>query len=197
MRVLIVDDDPLSQLHVRSVAAPLGHDLELADTGIEAWEKFLSFRPHLIVTDWLMPELSGLDLCRRVRELDQGAETYIVVMTALSSPEDRIEALRAGASDVVIKPLTSEELRLRIAMAERLVLGEAAREETALRAALAEQSGNDLDWVRALAENYASRGEYVKARAFTRRHIEAMESVLGAEHERVMRLRETLETLRA
>lgn len=196
MRVLIADDDPLSQLHVEAVTAPLGHEVVLAESGEEAWEKYLSFRPHVIVTDWLMPGLSGIDLCKRIRETEGTEETYIILVTALSSPSDRIEALSAGANDVLVKPITTESLRLRLAMAERLRLGEAVREETALRAALVEQADNTLDWVRALADNYTERGELVKARAFMRRHIEAMGTVLGADHERVVRLRDALAALR-
>ncbi|MFO0670917.1 MAG: response regulator [Polyangiaceae bacterium] len=196
MRVLIADDDPLSQLHVEAVTAPLGHEVMLADTGEDAWEKYVSFRPHVIVTDWLMPGLSGLDLCRRVRETEANEETYVILVTALSSTSDRVEALSAGANDVLVKPITTDGLRLRLAMAERLRLGEAVREETALRAALVEQADHALDWVQALAENYSERGELVKARAFMRRHIDAMGTVLGPDHERVARLREALEALR-
>lgn len=196
MRVLIADDDPLAELHVRSVVAPLGHSIESAGSGVEAWEKYLAFRPHVVVSDWLMPELSGLDLCRRIRQTENKEETYVIIITALSESSHRIEALGAGASELMVKPIDSDELLLRLSIAERLVLGENAREETTLRSALATQSSNDIDWIRALVESYATRGEYVKARAFLRRYIAAMSGVLGPEHERVERLRHTLEEMR-
>ncbi len=195
MRVLIADDDPIALLYAQSVAVALDHEVALAETGEAALALVDSFQPHVIVTDWLMPGLSGVDLCQQVRAGEATRETYIIVYTALSTPEDRLEALGAGADDVLIKPIAAEDFEARLHLAERVTCGASASDETVLRAALARSASNDADLVRALAETYKSREDRVKARAFMRRQLHVVEAVLGDSHERVKHLRGALSAL--
>ncbi len=130
MRILVADDEPTSRLIAQMVLRKLGYECETVTDGLEAWEVFCADRPDVIISDWMMPGLTGLELCRKVRAHTSGAHTYFIMVSGLEAPEKIIEGMAAGADDYLTKPLDHQVLRMRMIAAARV---------TALHLKLAEQ----------------------------------------------------------
>lgn len=127
LKTLVADDDPIARLLVVAVLAELGHHTEVAGNGREAWEKFQSLHPDLVVLDAEMPEMDGLDVCRRIREIDEKRETFVLFLTTRDHPESFERVLDAGADEFIAKPTTPEDLRARLIVARRRITQDAAR----------------------------------------------------------------------
>ena len=125
MRILIVDDDPTTLRLVSHAVQILGHEPVTASDGVEALEMFLADWFPVIITDWEMPELNGIELCRQVRGADLPIYTYILFLTSRTEKQHLIEALAAGADDFVSKPFNPHELQARLGAAGRIVSLEA------------------------------------------------------------------------
>ena len=115
-RILIVDDEPQIRRVLRTSLAAQGYDLRTAADGETALETFGDWAPDLVVTDLSMPEMGGLELCRRLRAYSQ---TPIIVLSVRGEEEAKIEALDAGADDYVTKPFSMGELLARVRAALR------------------------------------------------------------------------------
>jgi CheY-like chemotaxis protein len=122
MKVLIAEDDAVSALVLRRALEGLGHEVTVAVDGAQAWRIFQETRPRLIVTDWMMPELDGPGLCRRIRSLTDGPFTYIIMHTAKREPRDRLDGLKAGANAFLPKPLNREDLASSVDMACQILV---------------------------------------------------------------------------
>lgn len=120
MKILIAEDDPAARLIVRKSLEDAGHDCIAFEDGLEAWMYYAEHSAQLIVTDWMMPEMDGLELCRRVRDSWAQSYTYILILTALSGREKLMEALEAGADDFMTKPVDVPQLVARIKVAQRI-----------------------------------------------------------------------------
>ncbi len=121
MKILIVEDDPISVLVLRKTLTGFGHDVTEAEDGAAAWELLQTNAFEVVITDWVMPKMDGIELCRRIRNIESGTYTYVIILTAKSQRDDRIDALRYGADDMLIKPLDPTELRARLGVAERFL----------------------------------------------------------------------------
>jgi len=99
----------------------LGYQVVAAANGKEAWEAFRKGRFRLVISDVLMPEMDGLELCRRIRKHKQSKYTYVVMITALIGKKDYLEGMEAGADDFVTKPFDPDELKARLRVAERII----------------------------------------------------------------------------
>jgi two-component system, OmpR family, KDP operon response regulator KdpE len=117
-RVLVVDDEPQIIRVLRTGLTSRGYDVRTAADGEEAIESFASFEPDLVVTDLSMPNLSGLDLCRRLRSI---STVPIIVLSVKGEERTKVDALDAGADDYVTKPFGMEELLARVRAALRRV----------------------------------------------------------------------------
>lgn len=121
MRTLVVDDDTVSALVLRKTLEHLGHE---AITAADGWEAARLYDAHsfpVIISDWMMPRMDGLDLCRHVRSAEVEAYTYFILLTAKTQRSDRLEALQAGVDDFLTKPLDRAELAARMTVAGRIV----------------------------------------------------------------------------
>ena len=125
MRILIVDNDPTTRRLVSHAVGILGHEPITACDGSDARDKFLAEWFPVIITDWEMPEMSGIELCRQVRGAELPIYTYILFLTSKQEKQHLIEALAAGADDFVSKPFNPHELQARLGAAERIVRLEA------------------------------------------------------------------------
>ncbi len=114
-QILLVDDDPWIVRMVTSVLSKRGHRVYAASDGEEGLERALALRPDLIISDVMMPKLDGWALLRALRAHPELAQTPVLLLTALSTDEDRIRGLRLGADDYLPKPFRFEELDLRVA----------------------------------------------------------------------------------
>jgi two-component system chemotaxis response regulator CheY len=119
MLILVADDDPTSLLIVETALRNLGHLCLSVTDGTQAWETFQTRRPDVVISDWLMPGLSGLELCRMIRA-DPDRYTYVIIVTSQSSRDQMFEGMSAGADDYLVKPLDADELELRLIAAARV-----------------------------------------------------------------------------
>ncbi len=127
--VLIVDD---SRAHLRMMARMLarwGLTVREATSGAEALSILATGGVDLVLSDWVMPEMTGLELCARTRELGLESYVYFILLTSKSDRADVAAGLEAGADDFLSKPINAEELRARISAGERLIAIQRALEE--------------------------------------------------------------------
>ena len=122
MKILVADDDELTR---KSLALMLGHwglNVITAANGQAAWDVLNSNEPpRIALVDRMMPEMDGIEICRRVRATDSLKTMHIILLTALKSTQDIVDGLEAGANDYMIKPFEQEELRVRINVGIRMV----------------------------------------------------------------------------
>jgi two-component system cell cycle response regulator len=120
MKVLIVDDDPVSRLVVEAALVSLGHECLSAEGGEAGWKLFSEEQPDVVISDWIMPDLNGLELCRRIRSNEGTGYCSFLVLTSLDDKKSVREGILAGADDYLTKPLKVDELELRLITAARL-----------------------------------------------------------------------------
>ena len=121
MKILIADDDPVSSLVLKTRLEKMGHEVAAAADGREAWFSYLNDKPRIIITDWMMPVIDGLTLCKKIRADGRSHYTYLIVLTALSGKENYLEGMEAGADDFMTKPVESDSLAARLKVAERVL----------------------------------------------------------------------------
>jgi DNA-binding response OmpR family regulator len=121
MKVLALDDQPLAAMQLAAALRSLGHEPESVTTGAEAWERLSLEQFRVVVSDWRMTGMDGLDLCRLVRHRGGGYIYFILVSSAGTSRSARDEALAAGVDDFLAKPIVPDELRMRLHVAERIL----------------------------------------------------------------------------
>jgi phosphoserine phosphatase RsbU/P len=132
MRLLIAEDDMLFVKVLGQVLAP-EHEVIVTRNGNEAWSVLQSpDAPRLAILDWVMPGLSGPEICRKVRACAPLASMYLMLLTAKNNATDIVSGLKAGADDYITKPPVPEELRARLAIGERVLgLQDAVRTQSA------------------------------------------------------------------
>jgi two-component system cell cycle response regulator len=127
VRVLIAEDDSASLDLLATVLKKDGHEVIKTANGAEAWAALQQpDAPRLAILDWMMPEMDGLEVVRRVRALETDQPPHIIMLTAKDQKTDIIAALNAGANDYLAKPFNLGELRARIAVGQRLAEMQAA-----------------------------------------------------------------------
>lgn len=130
MRVIYADDNPEARALLRAVLAELGHDSVGFENGAQAWDAYCAEPAPLVVVDLRMPDVDGLELCRRIRAHEAGQGTFILIVTAHDDPRGLKAVLDAGADDYVAKPSSPRSLHARIEIAQRRL-----QQAAALRAA--------------------------------------------------------------
>jgi two-component system, cell cycle response regulator len=145
MRILIADDSIVSRHLLDATLRKWGYEVVVACDGMEAWN-FLQAEdaPKIAILDWVMPGLTGPEVCRRVREHAQDKEsyTYIILLTSKGLREDLIEGMESGADDYLTKPFDQHELKVRLRAGTRII--DLQRELVAAREALREQATKDF-----------------------------------------------------
>ncbi len=122
MKVLIAEDDPVSRRLLQAALAKWGYEVTVTTNGKEAWNALQAPNaPSLLVLDWLMPEMDGVEVCREARKSDALKSSYIILLTSRGSKEDIVQGLEAGADDYVTKPFDHGELRARVQVGSRVV----------------------------------------------------------------------------
>ena len=121
MKILIVDDDPSILLVLKKCLSGAGYEVMSATNGADALHILLSQGPSLMITDWMMPGMTGLELCRAVHSTEGIGFVYVIVLTSLSDKEHVVEAFAAGANDCVSKPFHHGELLARVEAGIRII----------------------------------------------------------------------------
>jgi sigma-B regulation protein RsbU (phosphoserine phosphatase) len=121
MNILVAEDDNVSRRILHRNLTRLGHTVAEAGNGAEAWTILQRESIRLVVSDWMMPEMNGLELCRRLRERADANYIYFILLTARQGDENHREAMAAGVDDFLTKPLDREELEIRLRVAERIL----------------------------------------------------------------------------
>jgi two-component system, NtrC family, sensor kinase len=121
VKILIADDDPVSRRLLQSYLQKWGYEVTAAGDGAEAWRLFEGDCFPMVITDWMMPELDGSGLIRRIRASQRPGYVYAMLLTAKSQKEDLVEGMEAGADDFLTKPFDRDELRVRLRAGERII----------------------------------------------------------------------------
>ena len=121
MRILIAEDEPISRRSLERQLGRWGHDVATASDGAEAWQAFQAGEFDIVVSDWDMPEVTGVELIRRIRAARNRAFVYIIMLTGRAQTEDIVKGIAAGADDFLTKPFEKAELEVRLLAGERLV----------------------------------------------------------------------------
>lgn len=145
--ILVIDDDRSIQIFLKRMLEKQGYEVITASTGEEGILRTLNSPPALIICDWMMPGLSGLEVCDRIKKDPKLSTTFFILLTSLDSIADRVKGLDAGADDFITKPIEQNELQARVRAGLRL-----------------HQLSQDLQTQKSLLEaELAEASEYVKS----------------------------------
>jgi len=122
MRVLIAEDDFVSRRLLERSLQNWGYEVIATENGAAAWAVLESpDPPHLVILDWMMPEMDGPQVCRLIRDSKRETYIYVILLTAKGGKEDIASGLEAGADDYITKPFDQQELRARLLVGERVL----------------------------------------------------------------------------
>src|SRR5687767_12695781 len=122
MKILIAEDDPVSVKILQFTLQSWGHEVVVASNGEDAWLKFDADPVRVIVSDWMMPGIDGLELCRRIRARERTDYAYFILLTANNPGRENVRtAMEAGVDDFLHKPLDREAILMRLRVAERIL----------------------------------------------------------------------------
>jgi PAS domain S-box-containing protein len=121
MRVLLAEDDSVSRIILENHLKSWGYEVASAQNGSQAWEIICAQHPQIVIIDWVMPEIDGLELCKKIRSTPAGRYTYLIFLTSKTQNQDIVTALDAGADDYLSKPFDKEVLKSRLAVGARTI----------------------------------------------------------------------------
>jgi two-component system cell cycle response regulator len=122
MKVLIADDSATSRIVLRSSLMRWGYEVVVAENGAQAWEILAQpDAPAMAILDWVMPHMTGPEVCRNVRQTRREPYTYILLLTSKNTKDETVEGLEAGADDYIVKPFDEHELQVRLRAGKRIV----------------------------------------------------------------------------
>jgi len=123
VKILIAEDDEITQLILQKLLEREGYKVILTNNGLEAWNVFQEKREEIdmVITDWLMPKMDGLELCKKIRNLELSHYVYLIFITVRERREDIVIGLEAGADDYIPKPFDPHELLSRIRSGKRVI----------------------------------------------------------------------------
>jgi DNA-binding response OmpR family regulator len=121
VKILIADDDGVTRTLLRRTLEGVGYEVIETGDGREAWDRFHRETAPIVIVDWMMPLVNGLELCRMIRAERRRPYTYIIMLTALGGKGSYLEGIGAGADDFITKPFDPDELKARLRVAERIL----------------------------------------------------------------------------
>ncbi|SEK88505.1 GGDEF domain-containing response regulator [Nitrosovibrio tenuis] len=121
MKILIAEDDTTTRLIFGATLRKMGHTVTAVEDGQKAWEAWQQEEYSLLISDWIMPDIDGLELCKRIRAQPSLQYTYIILLTSMDGKGSYLEGMDAGADDFITKPFDEEQLAARLRVAERII----------------------------------------------------------------------------
>jgi diguanylate cyclase (GGDEF)-like protein len=122
MQILVAEDNPVFQSMLQNMLGKWGYDVVMADNGGLAWRILQgSNAPPLAILDWMMPDIDGVEVCRKIRQAAQQRYIYVILLTAKTEHKDLVEGMEAGADDYLTKPFNTHELRVRLRAGRRIL----------------------------------------------------------------------------
>jgi DNA-binding response OmpR family regulator len=178
MRILIAEDDLPSRTLLTMVLKKQGHTVQATVNGAEAWEAMQQAEaPRLVILDWMMPEMDGLELVRRVRSLQTKHLPYLIMLTCKTDKSDIVIGLNAGANDYLTKPFNAGELCARVEVGRRMV---EMQDELAAKVKELQYALNDIKILRGIIPICANckkirddKGYWNQVEVYIREHSEA------------------------
>ena len=121
MNILVAEDEAIALKRSKYFLEKWGHSVITVQNGLEALEEFLSSKIDLVITDWMMPEMDGLELVRHIRSRTETPFAYVILLTSREDKKDIVNALDTGVDDYIIKPFDPAELQARVNVGVRMV----------------------------------------------------------------------------
>lgn len=121
IKVLIADDDIVSRTKLEKQITSMGYHASVVCNGKEALAFWMQHRPDMVITDWVMPEMTGIELVKEIKRLQGSRYTYVIMITSQGNTEDLVAGMEAGADDFIVKPFIKEELAVRIKAGIRIL----------------------------------------------------------------------------
>ena len=122
MQILVAEDQAVSRHILAANLRNWGYEVTAVEDGTRAWEVLQAeAAPQLLILDWLMPGMDGIEICRQIRKSPQARPLYLILLTARRGQEDKIRGLQSGADDYITKPFNREELRARVQVGIRVL----------------------------------------------------------------------------
>ena len=122
MNILVAEDETVTRKLLQRLLVSLGHEVTAVENGTQAWEHLQTSKVRVVVSDWMMPDSDGLDLCRRVRERSEEDYVYFILLTSVSRNKNTLhQASTAGVDDFLTKPVNHDEIWMRLRVAERIL----------------------------------------------------------------------------
>lgn len=146
MRILIVDDNDVALTVLQNALEAAGHVVVTARDGQEAFAMLYEHRCRIVISDWEMPQMNGVDLCRAIRAADFQGYIYFMLLTGHTSTGEKVEGLNAGADDFIVKPFDPAELLARVRAGERVLSLETREMAIFAMAKLAESRDPETGW---------------------------------------------------
>ncbi len=121
LKIIVADHDLIGRMLLVTTLEGFGFEVASASNGLEAWNLFQQEPSRIVVSDWLMPRMDGLELCRQIRAQHTGDYVYFILLTQRDSGLSPTLAVDAGVDDFLLKPLDREQIFLRLRVAERII----------------------------------------------------------------------------
>lgn len=121
MNILLAEDDPVAMRVAQLTLEAMGHSVTSTRDGEDAWKHLQSDQFQVVVSDWMMPGIDGLELCRRTRARKDRRYVYFILLTARVGQRNHLEAMDAGVDDFLPKPMRRDELGIRLRVAHRIL----------------------------------------------------------------------------
>lgn len=125
-KILIADDDPISLHFLKNLLENMAFEILMAEDGLKAWELFQKNEIQMVITDWMMPGLTGPEISRKIRESGILSIPYIIIITSKGRQQDIVSGLETGADDYITKPFEPLELQARVKVGQRIIESQAA-----------------------------------------------------------------------
>ena len=180
MKILTVDDEYVSRKKLEMAVQSLGYETLTASHGIEGLNIWEHEKPRIVITDWLMPGIDGIELCKKIREAEKGQYTYIIMLSIKKGMQSVIDGIDAGADDFISKPFQKEELAARIKAGERIL-----RIESKLLTAFNDLTGE-------IKERKRTEEELAKQRDFLMGTIHELKKAKETKKELISKLQDAL-----